>query len=377
MPRRSLVLPPAPAGGLGDDGLVRGAISGLASVGTEARVIEVGRPWYADAITLRSTAATPTWVPMAPRRAANKATELYVERRATEVYALFADVLDGFYGERSVLAKLAHLQGLGLRGTRLHLVGFSWENGSPSIVEALRGLPNARFSTRDPISTERFHADTGLPVQRGADLAYLVPQVRAAPAQIASQVANWRQQGMSVLGITPNALWRQRAPGMFDGLVALVNHPEMRDVGFVLVPHDRRDNQDDHLFAEQILAASPSAASRIVLPEVPDFPASRGLLQLVDVHLAGRMHSGISAMSVTTPALMISLQQKMLGILEDAGQDGSAVSPDQIPDTEEFVGVVRAALAGFATRQEALAGNLPAIRRRALSGLLGTAVEGQ
>jgi polysaccharide pyruvyl transferase WcaK-like protein len=311
-------------------------------------------------------------MPLVIQRAGHKAMRYWVERRATDAYFISADTLDGFYGEQAIIARLAGMRRLGENGTRVHIVGFSWGHSSQAVVQALHDIPNVRFSARDPISFERFQSQTGLPVQRGSDIAYLVSQITPPAAELVAQIDKWRASGLAVVGLTPNGLWQGRLPHMHESLSRFMQHRRMRDAAFVLVPHDRRPAQEDYSLCVQIKAgAGPAASGRIIVADLHSYAAGRGILASVDLHLSGRMHAGISAMSVTTPAVMISVQEKMLGVLQDAGQDDLAVSPERLADTDQFVTDTLAVLAGAPARRTALAGRVAGLRANALSGLLG------
>lgn len=365
-----MVVPSAPAGGLGDDGLVRGCLAGLSQLGLRACAVELGRPWYAED-GIRSTASG-LGDGLRVASALNRVRTYSLERWSGAIYVIGADVLDGTYGVEAMLARLQYLKRLAQRGARLNFVGFSWEAHNKEIVEALQGLPSVRFAARDGESQCRFESQTGLRADLGADLAFLVDSMQAPAEPDRAVIAEWRARGMAVVGLTPNGLWRHRYPSMETDLVRLLDHPGMADVGVVLVPHDRRSGQDDGAFAAEIQArVTNGATGRVLLSRIDSFPASRGILSLVDLHIAGRMHSGISSLSVGTPAIMLAFQKKAQGILADAGMEHSALDPRHLPETESVVRLIRCAIRDAPMRRQVLKERLPSIRNRALSGLSG------
>ena len=369
---RTVICPPTAAGSLGDEAVVRGALEGLRQTVGPALIIEQGYPWYRDQLGVRSTAIAPRVLPVKVRKSVNTAVRAAAQRLAVDIYLPSTDVLDGFYGATALLARLTALRRIAERGTRLHFVGFSWEGAPTSITDALRTLPNARFSARDEHSREFFSAQTRLQCGLGSDLAYLVSPFQKPTFSTVERLSRWREQGLKIVGLTPNALWSERYPGIVSSLARLVRHRDMADVAFVFVPHDSRPGQSDVLLSEQILdEAGTRHDSRVMIPAVPSFLSSRGILGQVDVHVAGRMHSGIAAMSMGTPAIMISLQDKVLGVLANAKQADLAISRDHAADTDSLAALVGRTLQQASDRRLALTEELPRLRSSALKGLVG------
>lgn len=372
MTTRRFILPPTAAGSLGDEAVVRGCLAGLENYSGGSSVLEIGPPWYADELGLPTTAAH-FRVPSAKiRSATNRVRRAFAERLANDIYVPSTDILDGFYGEQVMLDRLEHLSRLSNRGTRVHFIGFSWNSAPPSVIDALRGVPEARFSTRDALSHDRFQTDTGLIADQGSDLAYLVNQHEPPPAETTALLSTWRDSGRQIVGITPNALWSTRYPQLNRSLAEMITHPALQEACFVLVPHDSRAGQDDHALARSISnIAGRGVADRVIVFKTRSYLSGRGVLALVDLHVAGRMHSGISAMSMGTPAIMLSLQDKVLGVLADANQQGMSISPGDAESTENLVKVVCDRLTETEARRESLNQQLASIRQRALMGLTG------
>lgn len=367
------VVPPTGGGSLGDDGVVRGVIAALHAQHRNGVVLEQDRPWHRDASGLRTSALAPRRAPIRLRSAVNKAVVAAVASVARDVILPSTDILDGFYGPVEAVARLDAVVKMFSGATRLHFVGFSWERSHRVVIDFLRGLDRATFAARDAASCARFASDTRLPVMHGADLALLVDAVIPPPAPIAEAISGWRAEGRRIVAVTPNGLWHQAYPDLVTRLTETLVHPALEDAAVLLVPHDHRRGQEDAVVAERVISEIDGRlpAGRLAIAQVRSFPASRGVLALADVQLAGRMHAGIAALSVGTPAAFLAFQKKTRGVLADLGVEEAEVPPELLSDAAAAANLLSAMIEGRAAFWPRISGAVSKARRRARVTLLG------
>lgn len=362
-----LISPPAERpGSYGDEAVMLGILGFARSQGIRVMIYEHRASYWASCFGLGGARRAG----LRGLRAHAALSRLFGRGLARDVLVPGTDSLDGTYSPRRQLDRIALAQAVADRGGRVSFVGFSWERSDPDIIEALRQVLNARFILRDEASLERFMLDTGLGERAtlGADLAYLVGASGTAPLDLVRRVRHWRDEGLAVVTVTPNGLWTRSDEGRLAALSAAIT--ELSDTAaFVLVPHDARRGQSDLAAARSVEALLPAMAVR---KRVSIFPArgyveARAAIRLADVHIAGRMHSAISAWSQHRPALVFGYQHKALGQAEGVGQSDALIAPDSPP--ELLADRVLVMLREVGVREARIAAAVKGLRARASVGI--------
>lgn len=276
-----------------------------------------------------------------------------------------ADAMDGAYDvrasvRRADLATLAADEGLAAR-----ILGFSWNGAARAgarraLVRAARA--GVELLVRDPVSAERARADGLGTVTEVADAVF-------SARTIAPEVVE------EVLGAgTPGAAPPPYAVVNASGLVArsldqvgeyasIVRHLLDTGIHVVLLPHVVRSSASDLAACRRI--AERVDDPRVVLVDRMLSPAEvRGLCRDARVVLAGRMHLAIQALWSGVPALTLSTQGKVEGLMQLFGTESLCVVPtaglgervatllDEVLDRRDWYGAQ-------------ITGRLPAVRRLA------------
>ena len=273
-----------------------------------------------------------------------------------------ADIMDGAYNVRASIrradvATLARSVGVPAR-----ILGFSWNDSPhPGARRALSRAARAgtRLLVRDPLSARRARAD-GLP--NVTEVADPVFSARTRSPDVTE----------GILGPMPRNYVVVNASGFLGRSTDQIREYEaivrsLLDAGLtvVLLPHVVRSSADDAAACRAIALRVPD--SRVVLVERLLEPAEvRGLCAGARFVLTGRMHLAIQALWSAVPAIALSSQGKVEGLMALLGTEALCVSPG--PGLANRVAPLRAALLDEGERERysaAIADRLPAVRRLA------------
>jgi polysaccharide pyruvyl transferase WcaK-like protein len=242
---------------------------------------------------------------------------------ARSVTVVGADAMDGAYDvrasvRRADVATLARRLGLDAR-----ILGFSWNGKAhPGARRALvrAGRAGVLLLVRDPVSAERARAD-GLPrVTEVADAVFSARTVSSRPVT-------------EYLGAAPGPYVVVNASGLVARSVDQVTEyagivRSCLDAGLavVLLPHVLRSSSSDLTACRALLERVDDP--RVILIERQLAPAEvRGLCAGARFVLAGRMHLAIQALWSAVPAITISTQGKVEGLMRLLGTETLCVDP--------------------------------------------------
>lgn len=243
---------------------------------------------------------------------------------ASSLSVVGADLMDGGYGYRgaSALARTAELARR--RGLPSRVLGFSWNaSPDPRARRALRRAARAgvQLMLRDPVSAARARADGLTGVTEAADTVFSATRI---DVRSAAEVVGADQE-YAVVNVSGLVHARRDLVDPFSTLVA---HLRRRGLRVVLLPHVRRPGGDDVAVCRQVAAGfAGDDGVRLVdgiwLPE-----QVRGLVDGAHLVLTGRMHLAIMALSRGVPAVCLSTQGKVEGLMDLFGTGHLSVEPD-------------------------------------------------
>ena len=308
-----LLLPPAPAGSLGDQAMVDAAATQLDRMGWRVKTAGFGA-------RLRCKVET---APIGRDLRKGQLGLNWQAMRAQAAGFVGADVVDGVYAARSVVKTLDTLAQAHRAGRNARVFGSSWsQRADAGVVDWFRANPWLTPLSRDPESARRFQTQVGREPIAVADLAFdLRPELESPSARAAGewidaraaagdQIAGFCFSGHSLLGTEIGVkTLAQFIEGWLRGSDARAA---------LLLAHDFRGGKDgDVALHENIAAALPEDLStrvRVVEPpfEAWDVKHLAGKLSLV---FTGRMHFAIAALGMSVPALTLVYQGKFEGML--------------------------------------------------------------
>jgi polysaccharide pyruvyl transferase WcaK-like protein len=267
-----------------------------------------------------------------------------------------ADIMDGAYdvrasARRADVTTLARLVGVDSR-----VLGFSWNGRArPGARRALAraGAAGTRLLVRDPKSVERARADDLANVAEVADAVFSARTTSATAAD-------------EYLGADPGRYAVLNASGLVGRSMDQVGEYEeivrsLLDRGLivVLLPHVVRASADDAAACRAV--AERVGDPRVVLVTRVLEPAEvRGLVAGAALVLTGRMHLAIQAFWNCVPAITLSTQGKVEGLMQLFGTETLCVEPGPGLATR-ILPVAADLLARPDHHRGTIAGRLPAI----------------
>ncbi|WP_199185365.1 oligosaccharide flippase family protein [Cryobacterium sp. Y50] len=284
---------------------------------------------------------------------------------ALSVTVVGADIMDGAYSvrassRRADVASLARSVGVEAR-----ILGFSWNghaNLGPRRSLARAGRLGTRLQLRDPVSSARARADQ---FKNVIDVADAVFAVCTSSPTAATEYLGAAPTPYAV--VNASALVGRSFDQISEYAVIITALLEA-GLRVVLLPHVVRHSGDDAAACRAVFdrfAQGAGADGRMVLVNRLLTPAEvRGLCAGASIVLAGRMHLAVQAMYHRVPAVALSTQGKVAGMMGLFGMQELCVEPG-VGLAERMVPVVRAVLAQPDEYRARLAAQLPEVQRLA------------
>lgn len=271
--------------------------------------------------------------------------------RAATLTVVGADILDGAYNPREALVRTQLMRAAALNGIPAHALGFSWSpSAHPAVIKSLlAGGPALTLRSRDPLSLKRLH-------QCGIAWAELVTDtVFSLPLSV-----DVTEPVSPYIVLNVSGLIHSRA-NLSKDYLRVVRFAWQQGLRVVVLPHVRRHGDDDLGAAEEVFGGLEDG--RVVIArDVDSVAAVVELARGARWVLTGRMHLAILAMSAGTPAMVLSTQGKVEGLLALFDLEELALEPRSgFADRVESLVSSR----GSAEWRRKIENNLP--RARALS----------
>jgi len=314
-----------------------------------------------------------------PRFFLSNIVRVYRDVRATEVYVLGADCMDGHWSMYLSITLLAAADLAVRMGLAVRLTAFSWnEHPCSDVVKAFgKVTPKLPILVRDPISYERFVQNVRL--KKGhtatlvADIAFnLKPRITPLVQTELDWMAEQRAAGRFVLGFNLHAMLvkKENLPSLIETTIAqlrgfMAEHPQM---ALALVPHDYREGGDTEVL-KQIAEALASEGARVRLV-TPVFAAEelKALTGGLDALFTSRMHLGIAALGMGKPISVFAYQGKFVGLFRHVSlSEALILSPENADGLAKALGALVRDVAAFT---QAVAKALPATMDLAKKNLL-------
>ena len=298
----------------------------------------------------------------------------FICRRATEVYVVGADCMDGYY-ESAISFTLLACADLATRlGIKTKLTGFSFnEHPTKPAKQMFRHVTRQLVcNVRDPVSLERVKrlGYKNVTAQLVADVAFMLKPVESdAVARIAEWIRGERAQGQAILAFNLHGMLvgKERYDALVNDVAVELGRflGENEKVSVVLVPHDYRPQGDiDALSRIASHLASPRAR---LVREVLSAAELKGLMGHVDCLFTSRMHLGIAALGMGKPIAAFAYQGKFAGLFEHFDLPGELViSPDSVKEFPELLRKFIAAIEGLARNVETRLATISALSSKNL-----------
>ncbi|MEY8216416.1 MAG: polysaccharide pyruvyl transferase family protein [Colwellia sp.] len=347
----SVLIPAAAPGGLGDDAMMNGAVNSINIVrpndGVAAMVPRDFPNGYTFNDQLSYERVFTTW-----GGAVKEAESLFSYSHA---YFLGADIMDGAYSYPDAVKRIKMARACYSQGVDSRIVGFSLnDNPHPAVIKAFKERGDVPLFLRDPLSYERAKKILGGNIQLSADVAFLLQPIETDYVKsIHSFVRGWKDKGKAVFGLNiHDLLGRFSSEKTLDELIHTFAKfiDDNSEFAFVLIPHDYRSFVDDRKPLEKIVnLLQGNSKERIFMANV-EVSASeiKGMCNVLDGVITGRMHLAIAALGVGVPVLGIVYQGKFEGTLSFFNLEKRfLMTPSQAADYSYFQKTVHAWAAGL------------------------------
>jgi polysaccharide pyruvyl transferase WcaK-like protein len=285
---------------------------------------------------------------------------------ARSVTVVGADAMDGAYDVRASVrradaATLARSLGIDAR-----ILGFSW-NGSahPAARRALARAGRAGVSllVRDPVSAGRARADGLTGVTEVADAVFSARTVSLTAVTEYLPEPVPRYVIVNASGLVARSLDQVSEYGE---IVRRLLHAGLT---VVLLPHVLRSSSSDLIACRAVRDQIEEPG--LILIERQLTPAEvRGLCAGAELVIAGRMHLAIQALWSSVPAITLSTQGKVEGLMQLFGTENLCVQPSaQL--SGQMQPLIDDVLARRSQHSSRIAGRLPTVRRLADANFQG------
>ncbi|WP_105033459.1 oligosaccharide flippase family protein [Cryobacterium aureum] len=291
--------------------------------------------------------------------------------RALSLTVIGADIMDGAYSvrassRRADVASLARSVGVEAR-----ILGFSW-NGHANVGVrrslARAGRMGTRLQLRDPVSGERARADR---FENVVDVADAVFAARTSSGLAVREYLGATPARYAVVNASALVGRRFDQTTEYARIVTALLEDGLR---VVLLPHVVRTSGDDAAACRAVfdrVAEAEGADSRVVLVNRLLSPADvRGLCAGAEIVLTGRMHLAVQAMFHEVPAVALSTQGKVAGMMRLFDTQELCVEPG-VGLADRMIPVALAVLANRASYRDRLAARLPEVQRLAALNFSG------
>lgn len=342
-PGSALVMPPYSPGSFGDEAVVTSVVVQLARQGVK----KIGLVSYrsdddfsylsgvAEVICLQDFFDYESW-----------GVRFRFCRRASRYERFFilgTDVMDGYYGPRDSMQRIAVAKMAARAGVPTRIISFSFNSKPvPDCVQALKELPaDVRLYGRDPLTLRRLTDALQRPVELVADVAFLL---EAAPdTEKVQSVSRWvegeHNAGRAVIGINANHILLEQLKDLTTERLVNAYADGMREIAarypnfsFLLVPHDIRGRVSDVMLAEAIYAAiGDELRHHCMIVPTPCKPAEiKAMVSGLDFVLSGKMHLAIACLGQGVPVVCVAYQDKFEGLFRHFEMEGMTIEPQDV-----------------------------------------------
>ncbi|MEH6648951.1 MAG: polysaccharide pyruvyl transferase family protein [Motiliproteus sp.] len=346
-----MFISPASRGSLGDQALVEGFLELQNNTETkclEALVIngQVKQKIYAGSL------------PVLGRYQSSRSGILNIifdSIRYKALYIIGADTLDGSYDIGKNLFWLDIANYAVKVGIPVNIISFSFSsNPDLRVVKKIHTIDKrVVFVSREVYSKERFEFTTGVPCILAADLAFIMKEKKDNKEIISvnSWVEDRKSSGDKVVALNVNSLTSMASLStIVDNYIGAISSFENKNISFLLVSHDFRDDQSDYEVLSLIYEGVRKRGSSIpmVLVGGPyNCWDAKYAVSSVDFIVTGRMHLAIAGLSQGIPVYCVSYKDKFEGLLHHFGLKNCLIKSSDLLSLNKIVGLFDFALSNF------------------------------
>ncbi|GLI26192.1 hypothetical protein ARHIZOSPH14_04340 [Agromyces rhizosphaerae] len=242
-----------------------------------------------------------------------------------------ADIMDGAYAHRASIARANLAARASRAGIDSRILGFSWNDAPhPGALAAVRRASRSgvRLLARDPVSASRL-AEAGVPTDETADIVF---SARTTDSRVADRVVERVGDDFAIVNASGLVAGDH---DQLDDLEGVVDRLRAGGRGVLILPHVSRPGGDDIAVCRELAARVDAGVlggdrppSGVLLIDRLVSPAEiRGLARRARLTVTGRMHLAIMSIMHGVPAVTVSTQGKVEGLMERTGTPGLCIAP--------------------------------------------------
>lgn len=256
------------------------------------------------------------------RHLADVRSFLAMAEHCRRVSLVGADIMDGAYNSRASVRRAALLGLSESIGVESRILGFSWNGDAagPALLALKRASKRGvRLMLRDPVSAARARKDGLENVIEVADLVFSATAVKECLTDELDPLGT----KLALVNISGHI---QNTVDQIPDYVVIVEDLLYRGYGVLLVPHVSRPGSDDLPLVTKVFSSFDDPRVKMVgtLLEPSEI---RHLCRRADLVITGRMHLGIIGLSQLVPAIILSSQGKVEGLVERFPGFAHAIEP--------------------------------------------------
>jgi polysaccharide pyruvyl transferase WcaK-like protein len=250
--------------------------------------------------------------------------------KAKELVIVGADILDGGYGLEISVERLKAIRLANKMGLKTKILGFSLNSNVPKAIvkEFKKTSKFCILNMRDSESYNRMVKliNTDVNVRLTADVVFLSKTNfnfldNDRYINYTKWILDMKQKNKTIIGFCPNAIQASKRGEIkyFFEMLSLLKYLNAKgDYAFVFLYHDLRFASKD--LSDSILSAYLSDIFRLTNPnlfytnQIKNGVELRSYLECVDFTVTGRMHFGISGLTMGKPMFGIGYQDKFTGL---------------------------------------------------------------
>ena len=338
-PQKTLLIPAAAPGGLGDDAMVNASIEAIRELSSDHSISLLVQTNFPQNFTFNNSASYErklnAW--RHPQK------EVVSMKQYQHVYLLGADILDGAINLPDSIKRIKMAGLFSQQGQSARIIGFSVnEQPHPEVIKEFGALPrNVLLFLRDPISYKRAKSFIHGDVRLSADVAFLLKPRSTQKTRLTEEfVMNAKKNGDIVVGINVHSMLANFSrQGTMERLLKSIAYlmENTRSSSYVLLPHDYRNTSDDRIPLQTIKDFLPKHAKEKVISLVEQMRADeiKEICGYLDGVLTARMHIAIAALGMGVPVIGIVYQGKFEGTFAHFGLDKELLfEPEEAADKD-------------------------------------------
>jgi polysaccharide pyruvyl transferase WcaK-like protein len=246
-------------------------------------------------------------------------------KRHQSAYIIGADILDAAYGKFNALSRLRFFRLAEILGKNPKILAFSISEKTPNFIKKEFSIISKTntLTLRDPESASRMKKHIGNRVNLGSDIAFLCPTNFNENNEFKS-FCEWadlqKATDRKIAAVCPNAIQASKSGKteyIRDFKNLLSSFSQLDKLSFIFLYHDLRpqcERQSDKDLSRELYSLIADGEATFFPESITNGVTLKSYLTKCDFSITGRMHLGISGMTLGLPMFGLGYQNKFEGL---------------------------------------------------------------